>query len=306
MLTSDAYLMPTSLGEALAEIARAAAGSRIVAGATDTWPWAREGRAGDVHVPAIIDISRVAELAGHAVLPDGRLRLGAILVIQDFLADRTLAAHLPCMPYCAVWFADDQIRQQATLAGNIVNASPAADGTPPLLALDATVELARLDGTEIATRRLPLEDFVRGPGRVALDAGEILTAFECDSALGYGGAFEKVGYRRSLVISTVCAAAMVKPSADGTCFEDVRLAVAGIGPVPVRLREVEDFLRGQPIEAGVIAEAGRMPTGRIQSRTRRDYRRAVLEGFVARAIEDALADHLSGAPAAGRRETAHV
>src|SRR5690606_40303130 len=63
---------------------------------------------------------------------------------SQFLTDEVLREHLPCMPYCAVWFADDQIREQATLAGNVVNASPAADGTPPLLAMDGEIEIARL------------------------------------------------------------------------------------------------------------------------------------------------------------------
>ena len=62
------------------------------------------------------------------------MRLGANVVYQQFLTDEKLRALMPCMPYCAIWFADDQIRQQATLAGNIVNASPAADGTPPIFA----------------------------------------------------------------------------------------------------------------------------------------------------------------------------
>ena len=120
-----------------------------MAGATDILPWAREGRAGDVHLPAMIDLSRVPELDGYTV-KDGRIRLGANIVYQQFLTDEKLRALLPCMPYCAVWFADDQIRQQATLAGNLVNASPAADGTPPMLALNGEMEIARLQGGDVA------------------------------------------------------------------------------------------------------------------------------------------------------------
>src|SRR5690606_41721516 len=71
---------------------------------------------------------------------------------SQFLTDEVLREHLPCMPYCAVWFADDQIREQATLAGNVVNASPAADGTPPLLAMDGEIEIARLAQGSIERR----------------------------------------------------------------------------------------------------------------------------------------------------------
>lgn len=289
MLTCDDYLMPETLEDALHQWAALPEGSRLVAGATDLLPWAREGRAGDVHVPAMLDISRIEELKGYA-LEGARVRLGANVVYQDFLTDDTLKAHLPCMPYCAIWFADDQIREQATLAGNIVNASPAADGTPPVIALNGTIEIARLENGSVTRRTQAVSEFVAGPGRTTLAPGEIVTAVELDSAQGYGGSFEKVGQRRSLVISVVCAACVVKPSPDRRSFEDVRLAMGGIGPVPVRLTEIETFLTDKPITADIIRAAARMNEGLVNSRTRREYRREVVEGFIQRALEDALAD----------------
>lgn len=294
MLICDTYLMPETLDGALQSLSDAPSGSRIVAGATDTLPWARQGRAGDVagdvRVPTVIDISRVPELSGFSIDPDGRVRIGANVVFQQFLEDGFLVEQLPGMPSCALWFADDQIRRQATLAGNLANASPAADGVPPMIALNASVEMARLDSGAVSRRSLPLSDFIAGPGKTGLGENEIITAITCDSAKGYGGAFEKVGQRRSLVISVVCAFCCVKPSADGSTFDDVRLALGGIGPVPVRLDDVEDFLKGKPICAQIIEQAAVMPVDRVASRTRQDYRRDVVQGFVARAIRDALAD----------------
>ena len=130
--------------------------------------------------------------------------------IQRFLDDRSLVRALPAMPRCAVWFADDQIRAQATVGGNIVNASPAADATPCLIAHAAEVELAKKTDGNIVRRRMTLDQFVTGPNRTALEDGELLIAIECDSLPGYAGSFEKVGHRRSLVISLVCLAALVK------------------------------------------------------------------------------------------------
>src|SRR5215472_14712461 len=142
MLTCDEYITPASLDEAFDALAAHRGRYRIVAGATDTLPWAREGRAGDVHIPVLIDISKIPELHQRSV-GDTRVRLGAATPIQRFLDDAALARALPCLPRCAVWFADDQIRAQATVGGNIVNASPAADVTPCLIAHDAAVELAK-------------------------------------------------------------------------------------------------------------------------------------------------------------------
>ncbi|MES9935983.1 MAG: FAD binding domain-containing protein [Sedimenticola sp.] len=293
MLSCDDYLLPETLESALERLAAAPEGSRLVAGATDTLPWARQGRAGDItgdtHVPVLIDVSKVAGLDGYRVEETGRIRLGANMVFQQFLEDQELVRHLPHMQPCAMWFADDQIRRQATIAGNIVNASPAADGVPPLVALDAEVEIAGLQAGEAVHRSVQLTDFITGPGRTQLQPGEIVTAISCDSALGYGGAFEKVGHRRSLVISIACATCCVKPSADKETFEDIRLALGGVGPAPMRLDDVEAFLRGQPISAEIIGEASSMPVDRVASRTRREYRREVVQGFVDRSIRDALA-----------------
>lgn len=293
MLTCSNYLVPSSLEEALEALVESDGQARLLAGATDTFPWARQGRAGDVvgdhHVKTIIDVSRVEELVGYTI-ESGRVRLGANVVFQEFLNDDVLMAHLPNMPFCAMWFADDQIRRQATLAGNIANASPVADGTPSMVALNAEVELSRLDNGSISRRTIPVFDFITGPGKTDRQSDEIITALICDSLEGYGGSFEKVGQRRSLVISVVCATCCVKPNEEGTHFEDVRLALGGVGPVPIRLADVEEFLRGKKISHEVIKEAASMTVGRVASRTRRNYREEVVRGFTERALFDALAD----------------
>src|SRR5215472_3415001 len=221
---------------------------RLVAGATDTLPWAREGRAGDVAIPALIDVSRIPELTAREI-DERRVRLGAATPMQRFLDDPALARAMPCMPRCAVWFADDQIRAQATIGGNIVNASPAADATPCLIAHEAEVELAKKSGSKIARRRVKLDQFVIGPNRTMLEDGELALGVECDALPNYGGSFEKVGHRRSLVISLVCLATLINFDAEGRRIADVRLSLAGVGPKPLRLKNVEDFLRGGPVTA---------------------------------------------------------
>ncbi len=306
MLTCDTYHMPTGLTEALTLWSEAPAGSRLVSGATDILPWAREGRAGDVHLPAMIDVTRVPEMSGYRV-EGGRVRLGANTVYQDFLSKDDLRRFLPCMPYCAIWFADDQIREVATLAGNLVNASPVADGTPPVAALNGEVELTRLADGKLARRLVPVGDFILGPGKTDLAEDEIVTAVILDDATGYGGSFQKVGQRRSLVISVACCAALVKTDASGTKFEDLRLALGGVGPRPIRLTEVEEALRGAEISHGAIAKAADLAASKVASRSRKEYRRDVVVGFVRAAIEEALGNQ-PGAPVEirGAGETADV
>jgi len=286
MLICDEYLTPKSLDEAFAAMAQHRGRYRVVAGATDTLPWARQGRAGDVEIPVLIDVAKIPELNERRI--DGaRMRLGAATPVQRFLDDAALGKAMPAMPRCAIWFADDQIRAQATIGGNIVNASPAADVTPVLIAHDAEVELAKNAGGKIARRQVKLAEFVTGPNRTTLEEGELLTAVGCDALAGYGGAFEKVGHRRSLVISLVCLAALIKLDAHGRRIDDVRLAVAGIGPVPCRLHDAEDFLRGGPLNAAQLNEAAVIPVDLVASRTRQAYRRDVVRGFVLRALINA-------------------
>jgi xanthine dehydrogenase FAD-binding subunit len=287
MLLCDQYLMPASLDEAFDLIEMNDGRCRLIAGATDTFPWAREGRAGDVGIPVLIDVTRIPEFGERKVSRE-RVRIGAATRIQRFLDDDALKRSLPCMPRCAVWFADDQIRESATIGGNIVNASPAADGTPPLIAHDADVELASRRDGKVVRRRMKLADFVIGPGKTALESGEILVAVECDALPGYGGAFEKVGHRRSLVISLVCLAALVKVDAGGRRIEDVRLAIGGVGPIPKRLSDVEAFLRAGEISPARLEQAADMPVDLVQSRTRQAYRREVVRGFLIRGLVNAV------------------
>lgn len=283
MLTCDHYITARTLDAAFDAMEAFAGRYRLVAGATDILPWAREGRAGDVHIEALIDISKIADLKG-VVIGKSRVRLGAATPFQAFLEDRALSAVLPNMRHCAIWFACDQIRASATIGGNVANASPAADGMPALLVLNAEVELALRDTGGVRRRSVPLAELVEGPSRTSIAPGEIITSFECDALPTHGGAFEKVGHRRSLVIAVACLSVAVSLDAGRKAFDDVRIAAGGIGPKAVRLAHTEALLRGAPLDAGTIAEAAELELDLVQSRSRRDYRRAVLRGFLTRAL----------------------
>lgn len=286
MLTFDHYLTPTTLDAAFDALDRIP-GARIVAGATDLLPWAREGRAGDVHLPALVDVSRIPRLQGVSV-ESGRVHMGAATPIAAFQNDPLLQRHAPVLGCCAVWFADDQIREQATVGGNLVNASPAGDSQPALLAMNAGVTLARREGGLIVERSMPLSEFILGPGKTQLQPQEIMTRLALDALPGHGAAFEKVGHRRSLVISTVCLAALVRLDWAKRRIEDCRVAIGAVGPVPERLADVERLLVGQVPGSELVRQAAGLAADRVRSRSRQEYRREVLVNFVERALAAAL------------------
>jgi xanthine dehydrogenase FAD-binding subunit len=303
VLTFDHYLTPATLEDAFDALERIP-GARIVAGATDLLPWAREGRAGDVHLPALVDVSRIPQLLGVSV-ERGRVHMGAATPIAAFQNDPLLQRHAPVLGCCAVWFADDQIREQATVGGNLVNASPAGDSQPALLAMNAGVTLARRAGGQIVERSMPLSEFILGPGKTQLQPHEIMTRLQMDAVPGHGAAFEKVGHRRSLVISTVCLAALVRLDWARRRIEDCRIAIGAVGPVPERLADVERLLVGQVPGSELVREAAGLAADRVRSRSRQEYRREVLVNFVERALAAALG-HAGLELVRLPKETSHV
>lgn len=286
MLTFDHYHTPADLGGAFDVLERVPL-ARLIAGATDLLPWAREGRAGDVHLTGLVDVSRIAALHGIS-MDKGRIRIGAATPIAAFQNDPLLRHEAPILARCAAWFADDQIREQATVGGNLVNASPAGDTQPALLALNTHVTLVRREGGRILERSLPLSSFITGPSRTLLRPNEIMLALDFDAVPQHGVAFEKVGHRRSLVISTVCLAAAVRLDAQDR-FDDVRLAIGAVGPVPERLADIEDLLTGRAPTGALLREAAALAVDRVRSRSRQQYRREVLVNFVERGLSAALA-----------------
>ncbi|CAN5703605.1 xanthine dehydrogenase family protein subunit M [soil metagenome] len=229
------YLRPTSLDEALQALARP---WTVLAGGTDFYP-ARVGRAIDENV---LDIGGIAALRGIAAGPDG-WRLGATTTWSELL-EAELPPLFDGLKQAAREVGGRQIQNAGTIAGNLCNASPAADGVPPLLALDATVELAGRAGT----RRLPLASFITGNRRTVLAPGELLVAIHVPrSARDARSAFLKLGARRYLVISIAMAAATLE--IEDRRVAAARVAVGSCSAVAQRLPALEAALIGVAIDA---------------------------------------------------------
>lgn len=281
MVAVGAYTRPTSLGDALAALREQP--WTVVAGGTDHFP------ARVTHTPdeAILDVTALPELRGIRRDADGGLAIGAAATWSE-----VIAAALP--PACdglkaaAREVGGVQIQNRGTVGGNLCNASPAADGVPALLSLDAEIELASSAGT----RRLPLDGFVLGNRRTARRPDELLTAIHIPAvALEGTGRFLKLGARRYLVISIVMVAGTMTTAGDGTVAA-ARLAVGACSAAALRLRDLEAALVGRPAAeaAALVTDAHLAALAPIDDvRADAAYRRETAAVLVRRCLADLAA-----------------
>ncbi|GAB4180984.1 MAG: xanthine dehydrogenase family protein subunit M [Thalassobaculales bacterium] len=230
------------LEEAVGILAEGAARGRvpaILAGGTDHFP----ARLGPPRGEDILDITAIGALSGIAE-DEGGWRIGATTT-WSALAEARLPPLFDGLKAAARAVGGRQVQNRATIAGNLCNASPAADGVPPLLALDAEVELAGPQGL----RRLPVAGFVLGNRRTARAAAEIVTAILVPRAAGRGG-FVKLGARAYLVISIAMVAGTLE--LEGRLIRRARLAVGACSAAARRLPGLEAALAGQPVDRLVI------------------------------------------------------
>jgi CO/xanthine dehydrogenase FAD-binding subunit len=272
------YARPQSMTEALRLVAEGSC--RVLAGGTDLYPGAGVQLAGSV-----LDLGSVRGLSGIKI--GQGLRIGATTP-WTAIAEAELPAACRALQQAALQVGGRQVQNAGTIGGNLCNASPAADGVPPLLALEAEVELVSAGGL----RRLRLQDFLLGPRRTALLPGEILAAVVIpEAALRGGSSFVKLGARSHLVISIAMVAARVV--IDSGRITQAAIAVGSCSPVATRLPAVEAALAGASLATAVdrvTAADVRAALSPIDDvRATAEYRRAAAVELVRRAVAGALA-----------------
>ena len=286
------YFAPTALQDAVDFLQQSGkAGVAIVAGATDWFP-ARGDR--PLHRP-VMDITKIAELQGIERTAQG-WRFGAAATWSD-IVKADLPSCFAGLKAAAREIGSVQIQNVATLAGNLCNASPAADGVPPLLTLDAAVEIASLSGV----RSVPLTNFVLGVRQTALQPGEMVTAITVPALptqFGEGvGCFIKIGARKYLVISITMVAALVAV-ADGKITE-ARVAVGACSAVAQRVPMLEAALRGctaAQVEAAICPAHLEMLSPISDMRGSALYRADAAFELCRRAVAGSVAGALAVAP----------
>ncbi len=275
------YARPQTIAEALALLAEHGAGAQILAGGTDL---VIRLRTGEIRPTVVIDLKRVAELNPALRLADGRLRIGATAVMRDVERNAEVVRHFPALAEAAGWVGSVQIRNRATVVGNICNASPAADTAPPLLVYGAAVLVAGPGGE----RRIPINDFFVKSGVTTLDPGELVTGLDLPlPAKRMGAAYTRLTRRRGTDLASITLCVGVDEAGV------TRLSYGSVGPRPVLVLDesgtLADPSASDEAKTPVLEEmlAGASPSPRSM-RAGPEYRLAMLRVLGRRALQTAI------------------
>lgn len=277
------YAEPTTLEEAFAILGRNY-GTRILAGGTDLVLGMRERK---FEARVVVNIKKIPGLDRIQTDEHGGLRIGALVTINAIDSSELVRTAFPMLASAAHNLGSYQIRNRATVGGNLCNASPAADTAPPLIALGAVAKIA---GPR-EERLVKLEDFFIGPGKMALSKDEILVEVDVPNPpRGSYGAYLKHGPRNAMDIATVNAALMFTLS--GQKCVDARIVLGSVAPIPMRARKAEAEIRGKPIDDNTmrkVAELASQECSPISDvRASAEYRRAMVKVVVRRLFRDAM------------------
>jgi probable selenate reductase FAD-binding subunit len=287
MLPEFDLLIPESLHQALEWMQTETRPANPLAGGTNLVVDMRSGR----HAPdVLVNINDLPEL--HKIELCGReLKIGSTVTIAELQSNLLVRKVCPVLVEAANTFANPLVRNRATLGGNLVDASPAADCAPPLLALDAEVELVSLAGS----RRVRLEDFFTGVRKTLIRQGEILAAVYVpvvtQGARG-ASAYYKIGLRKADAISVVSAAVRIETGEDQICRK-ARIALGSVAPLPMRALKAEKSLEGSLLTQETIYQAGFIAAQEVSPisdlRASAAYRRKMVAVIVGRLLKQAAA-----------------
>jgi aerobic carbon-monoxide dehydrogenase medium subunit len=257
-------------------------GAGFIAGGTDVMVGLRRNNSNSPK--AVISLRTINELSG--VVVKEKIQIGAATTIDEMIETTSLQTGLPVLVAAARRLGCAQIRNAATLGGNLCNASPCADTAPPLLVLEATVKLRR--GKTV--REVPLSDFFVGPKQSCLESGEIMTEVMIPQmASGAKATFLKKG-RVKMDLATASLALLLEM--DGEKCIKARVAVGSVAPVPLRLVEVEKFLQGVELTKEIVAEAAELAMKTVTPiddvRSTAEYRKEIIGVYLQRAAAELL------------------
>ena len=249
----------------------------LLAGGTDLLVRLRKGR---TNSRALIDIKGLQELHGGIQEIKGGLRVGALALMGDLVEDARMQQHFPALVEAMKWVGSTQIRNRATLTGNICNASPAADTAPALLVYGARVNILGSSGERV----LPLEDFFLAPGRSALNPHEIVQSIDLPyPETPNGAAFLRLTRRRGFDLATVSVACLLIPEAGR-----IRFGLGAVAPTPLLVIDGSGVLTqtesAQLTKESALAKLAKRATPISDVRASKEYRQAMLFALMRKAL----------------------
>lgn len=282
-MTSFSLHRPKNLEEAL-KLLSELEGSKSIAGGTDLLIGLREG---DCKAKHLVDLGLVKELR-YIREDEGMIHIGSTTTLAQVVESRLINTKAPVLSEASSLLGSVQIRNLATIGGNLCNASPGADTAPPLLVLGAEVAVASRE----RLRSMPLSDLFAGPNKASLAPGELLTeiCFLVPPA-GSGASFQKLGRRKGCTLSLINAAAYLEMN--GEACREARVAFGACAPTPVRVPDVEGLLKGVKLDIKVIEDVSSacyglvQPSTRAHARASEEYRREMSCVLMRRALTEA-------------------
>jgi carbon-monoxide dehydrogenase medium subunit len=240
------YVSPKTKEEALKILSEEKPNVCIVAGCSNVLPNIRDKK---LNPKLLVDITNIGKLKGISQ-KKGKICLGPLTTIAELVNSKLLFKEYPILHQAAEQFADPVVRNNATIGGNLVTASPAADMAVPLLALDA---LIKIESTR-QQREVRLKDFFLAPGRTVLREDEMITEIEFEpSAINKNGCYLKLGLRKAMAIAV--ASIGINLEVKENKIVQVRIAMGSVAPTPIRLTATEEFLQDQEVNDELLEKA---------------------------------------------------
>lgn len=258
---------------------------KIIAGGTDVLIKMHGGQLEDAE---LLSLRKIKSLESIRVADNGTIVIGAMATFTQIFNDPILREMIPILTEAAVSMGGPQIRNIATIGGNVCNGATSADSASSLFALNAQLKLQDKNGERI----VPIREFYLGPGKVALNPGEILAEIliSQEDYKGFGGQYIKFAMREAMDIATLGVAVICK--LQGGNFDEVRIGLGVAGPTPLRCLEAEEYAKGKKVSSETLAEIGKLAVKSAKARTSwrasKEYREHLVEELTQRALKIAI------------------
>ena len=275
------YFEPKTVGEAVSLLAKYGAEAKVIAGGTDMMVDMKYKE----EPGCLINIKRIPGLSSIQA-NGGSLRIGALTTIRDIETNALVRDKLTVLWESSHQFASLQIRNTATIGGNICRASPSGETLAPLLVLEAKGKCVSVDGEKTE----PFSSLFQGPGKTSLGAKGLLTEIDVPyPAAGSKSVYLKHAVRGAMDIAMVGVAVLLTPDAAKNNIQDVRIGLGAVAPTPMRATKTEALLRSRPLNAALIKEAAAMAATESSpindQRSSAENRRWIVEALTRRGLE---------------------